>query len=354
MWHVGTVCRLAGIHSASFTWWIGRGGLVRELTWLKWLFGAPPPTGHFVVSTNLQRLRREMGQEAIIRHLGISQQTVWTWKNGKRTAAPYQAILNGDDLAGAEGWPSLTEETKRNMLLFKKAVSIAECLRRAKMPLATYQAALRDAKVCGVKDELLNYLRMEGSYRSRPSGGLVAPHFFLPTPDMLRFRVAAAKLAAKYRPPTAQHLPGVDDWFLDCVRPKPVRGRRAGEHLVRTHNSVNGRQLAEAQIAVRKKPEPRVPAQPQQDRLTLDQGTLTITLDGETFAGVDPTAFRLFEAINKGKAVPVSGRELRRLPAMSGKNVSRELEKLPANLQSVIRTKPGSGRWIELPPPPGQ
>jgi hypothetical protein len=84
-------------------------------------------------------------------------------------------------------------------------------------------------------------------------------------------------------------------------------------------------------------------------RLAFDLPTLTVTLDGEAFAGLDPTAFRLLKAIHDGGARPVSSRELQRLPQCHDKNVRRELNKLPKALLAIVSGKPGSGRWIELP-----
>jgi hypothetical protein len=224
-WDVLAIRNRADISSETYVRWL-RLRLVPTLDWLKWLFGAPPPAGSFVVGIPLQNLRREMGQEAIIGHLGISDQTVWKWKNGKRTAAPFQAILDGGDPAGAEGWSSLTEETKQNMRDYRNAASLLACLGRADISRAAYYKARHEADACGVLDNLDRYIRMEAPYDDRPRSGLAVPNFFIPTPDMLRFREAASKQRAGQTIWANQDLPGFDDWFLDWTVPKPHHGRR--------------------------------------------------------------------------------------------------------------------------------
>jgi hypothetical protein len=85
-------------------------------------------------------------------------------------------------------------------------------------------------------------------------------------------------------------------------------------------------------------------------RLTLDQDSLTIIFDGTSYAHIDPVAFHLFKAIYDGKGLPVGPNELNRLPRMRGKNLPRELNKLPGPLRALVKGKGGKGRWVELPP----
>jgi hypothetical protein len=85
-------------------------------------------------------------------------------------------------------------------------------------------------------------------------------------------------------------------------------------------------------------------------RLNFDRESLTITLDGISYPGIDPTAFQLFEEIHRGDGRPVSGRTLLQLPGCRGKKIPRELDKLPEPLRRLVMARPGSGRWIELPP----
>src|SRR5262249_39686985 len=85
-------------------------------------------------------------------------------------------------------------------------------------------------------------------------------------------------------------------------------------------------------------------------RLSFDQETYTITLDGTPHRGIDPTAFCLVKAISDGGPAHVSSSKLRQLPGMKGKNISRELNKLPEGLRSVVKGQDGAGHRIELPP----
>jgi hypothetical protein len=87
-------------------------------------------------------------------------------------------------------------------------------------------------------------------------------------------------------------------------------------------------------------------------RLHFDRDTSTVTLDGKKFASLDPVAFRILEAIwaiRKEKGTVVSSKELRAFPGLQGKHITRELGKLPGELQAIIKSSPGAGRWIELP-----
>jgi hypothetical protein len=69
-WDIQAIRRRARVGSESYNRWL-KLGRIPSLEWLKWLFGAPAPTAVFVVDVTLQRLRREMGQEAIIAHLKL-------------------------------------------------------------------------------------------------------------------------------------------------------------------------------------------------------------------------------------------------------------------------------------------
>jgi hypothetical protein len=86
-------------------------------------------------------------------------------------------------------------------------------------------------------------------------------------------------------------------------------------------------------------------------RLILDQESKTITLDGTPYPGIDPVAFQIFEAIWNADPKKVSSTTLLKLPGLRGKNISRELKKLPEDLRILVQGAPGSGYWMELPPP---
>jgi hypothetical protein len=98
--------------------------------------------------------------------------------------------------------------------------------------------------------------------------------------------------------------------------------------------------------------EARRPSQqnPIKELLLFDRDTLTVTLDGRAYPGLDPTAFSILEAIWKKRGKPVSSSDLLKEPGLKAKNLFRELKKLPEGLQAIIQGDTGSGRWICLPP----
>jgi hypothetical protein len=227
-WDFATFCRRIGVRSdATYVLWLSR-RQVPNLGWLKWLFGAPAPAGAFVVGSELQRLRHEMGRKAILKAVGLSSATIWCWEKGQRTSEAIKAILSGGDGEDAEGWGQLNPDTRRHMEDVGKAASLAACCTRAGFDASRYYSALKEAERCGVKGELLQYLRLEGRYTTAKArqSGLVADNFFIPTKDMLRFRAEAIGEAAKQKVWSLHGLPGLDDWFRDWTSPKSYRGKR--------------------------------------------------------------------------------------------------------------------------------
>jgi hypothetical protein len=87
------------------------------------------------------------------------------------------------------------------------------------------------------------------------------------------------------------------------------------------------------------------PPGPNSSRLVFEDATLTVVLDQVRFSGLHPTPFHLFKAIHASGGRPVSSRTLLGLPGMQGKNIVRELGKLPAPLRSVIKSK-DSPLWL--------
>ncbi len=226
-WDFATICRLAKIDSATYVSWFRR-GLIPNLGWLKWLFGWPAPAGAFVVGRELQRLRREMGRKAMLCALGLNTATIWRVERGKQTSQPIKHILAGRNGAEAEGWDQLHPNTRRHMENLRRAVRLDACCKRADMSVGLYYQAMKEGERCGVKNELLQYLKIEGKYTSTKSrqSGLVADNFFIPSPDMLRFRAEARREGAEQHVWSLQHLPGFDAWFLDWATPKPYHGKR--------------------------------------------------------------------------------------------------------------------------------
>lgn len=98
-------------------------------------------------------------------------------------------------------------------------------------------------------------------------------------------------------------------------------------------------------------PHPGRKVLPPDTRLTLDQESYTITLDGTPYSGIDATAFTIFNAIWNARPLKVSSTRLRKIPALARKNIGRELDKLPKDLRDLVDGAPGSGYSIVLPPP---
>jgi hypothetical protein len=88
------------------------------------------------------------------------------------------------------------------------------------------------------------------------------------------------------------------------------------------------------------------------ERLVFDHDTFTITLDGRPYPHLDPTAFRILETIRAKHPEKASSKHLLEQPGLKGKNIDRELRKLPEELRAVVQGSSGSGRWIALPPLP--
>jgi hypothetical protein len=88
-------------------------------------------------------------------------------------------------------------------------------------------------------------------------------------------------------------------------------------------------------------------------RMYFDDFTNTITLDLAPFSNLDPVSYSIFKglfSLHVEKRNVVSQAELQRLPGLKGKSIGRELKKLPKELLALVKSKPGAGRWIDLPP----
>jgi hypothetical protein len=244
-WDFNEFCRRLECEAdATYVQWMKR-GLITSVGWLRWLFGWPEPTGSYVVTAGLQRLRSEMGREGITRAAGLHEHLFWHWARDERTRAMVPVIMEGGDptrVPGWEelrgnttpdvsksGWESLAGNTKASMLKAARAARVDECCGkdRANVALSAYHEAVRKAAACGVGEHLREYLRCDGRYGpGRQRHGLVADNFFIPTSLMLAFREKAKQEGTKQRVTSLQDLPGIDTWFLDRATPKPMRGRR--------------------------------------------------------------------------------------------------------------------------------
>jgi hypothetical protein len=92
-----------------------------------------------------------------------------------------------------------------------------------------------------------------------------------------------------------------------------------------------------------------------QDRLQFENASHTVTLDGQAYREIDPTAYLILKSIAEktifqGPGLKVSGGVLEKVHGLLGKKQDRELKKLPEELHAIVQGLPGSGRWIELPP----
>jgi len=227
-WDFATFCKRLGTRAnATYVLWLKR-KLIPNCAWLKWLYGAPEPTEAFVVSSELQRLRREMGKKAILKAVGLDLARLWQWERSPETSGPMKAILAGGDATTMEQWECLHANTRQHMEAIRKAMSLDECCSRAQVSKSKYYVLLAHADRCGVKAELEKYLKIEPPYEATKSrrSGLVSAHFFIPTPDMLRFREEAIREGAQQQIWSLQNLPGLDEWFIDWTAPKAYRGRR--------------------------------------------------------------------------------------------------------------------------------
>jgi hypothetical protein len=207
--------------------WLSR-RLISDLGWLQWLFGAPAPSGAFVVGLEVQRLRKEMSCKGVLRAVGVNPATLWHWKRSPRTSAPTKAILAGENCKQTTQWAQLPSDTQIRMEKIRKALSLRECCNRAEMSVSGYHNLVKKAERCGVRHEFEQYLKLRGKYvvnRSRQCG-LVADRFFIPTPDMLRFRDEAVQEGTKQKIWSLADLPGFKSWFMAWVTPKAHRGRR--------------------------------------------------------------------------------------------------------------------------------
>lgn len=90
---------------------------------------------------------------------------------------------------------------------------------------------------------------------------------------------------------------------------------------------------------------------PPSARLTFDDATLTVTLDGTSYPLGDPKAFLLYKAIATAEHPPLTNRQIRgRVRGLNAtKAVPKRLKTLPEALQETISTNK-SGHWLQLPP----
>jgi len=121
--------------------------------------------------------------------------------------------------------------------------------------------------------------------------------------------------------------------------------------LRRAHLGIND-EIARAAERMNRILGPRSEAPNKLQRVSFDDSSHTITLDQFKYENLDPVSYKVFKGIYKlhgEKGREISETELRRLPGLKGKTIARELRKLPMELQDLVGSKPGAGRWIDLP-----
>jgi len=208
--------------------WLNR-GLIPSIEWLEWLFGWPEPNGVFVVDGGLQRLRSQLGREAILEEAGVNENAAWAWEQDEKTRSFVTTILAGKNPTAVAGWEKLHPITKTTMLKVAESATLERCSERAGISVAVYHNAQRTAELRQAKKLFNEYLKMEGAFersKGKVRAGLVADNFFIPSPDMLRFRAVAQKLGGEQRVWSLRDRPGFREYFLDRVVPKAHRGSR--------------------------------------------------------------------------------------------------------------------------------
>jgi hypothetical protein len=89
------------------------------------------------------------------------------------------------------------------------------------------------------------------------------------------------------------------------------------------------------------------------DRLCIDAASGTVILDGTTHRNVHPDGAQILAALLKaakaGKPVVSSARLMQQTGCSHENTLRRWIEQMPKPLQELIKSKRGSGRWLELP-----
>jgi len=221
-----------------------RKGLIPDLRWLNWLYGARGPAGVFVVTRDLQKLRSETTQATLFWYARTNDKCVAAWKN-----APHLKVALDDAIQAANGGTLEKEipeslknlgRTAEAMTKYALAQTLEARCQRAGISVAKYEEALRDAESSGARAELDAYLKSEPPYEQTaartpekrlPQHGLVRPNFFIPTKAMLAFREVASKEWSRQGIPRIGNHPAFDQWLLDWTTPTARCGRIAYERM---------------------------------------------------------------------------------------------------------------------------
>jgi hypothetical protein len=245
-WDYYDLCRRAdppvSVENTYVTEWLGK-GKIPDVEWLLWLYGAPPPSGAFVVSPALQRLRSEMTSYGATTAARIDESWPLEWRADEATRL---ALEDAKRVAGAQGprgqgawrerWKSLPQATAERMWTFARCATLPACCERAGILKTDYYQSLAGARGCGVEELLRQYLACDGPFK-KPNYrevGLVARHFFIASPLMLAFRRVAEEEMRQQAIWGLAKLPGFRHWFRDWVTPGQRHGRRKEMPFVST------------------------------------------------------------------------------------------------------------------------
>jgi hypothetical protein len=233
-WDYMAHCREAGITISNYSRFFRR-GLIPTLGWLKWLYGAAPPDGSFAVPQAILRLRTQTGVKQVIRAAGGNRTVFYLLK--KKAGPLVEGLLaNPSDYAAgrtpsgplADSWHGLTDRERAYLVKVAAAATIGACSKRAGVNPTVYAQAMRDADSLGVKDLLLSLVwapRQKGGTYLK--AGLLTPRFFVPSEGMYAFRDAALETGGVWE----THLPAFDEWFVDWVTARAMKGKRLTVHL---------------------------------------------------------------------------------------------------------------------------
>jgi hypothetical protein len=228
-------CREANVRAVNYYRWL-KTGLIPNVAWFRWLYGAPPPQGFFVVRWPLVCFRQEGCEQRILKASGVSKHALDNWmkepiRRDALAAAQRVASAGGDfkEFANShETWSTLPVRTKKLMWKYAKAATLSARCARVGMSNHAYHHVSRDAELMGVKEELRQFLNCQEPYSDirRHRSGLIAKNLFVPSPGMLAFREAARKRMVEQRIWRLQGLPAFFDWFQDWAFPMSWRGQR--------------------------------------------------------------------------------------------------------------------------------
>ncbi len=219
-------CRTAGLHDLTYRRWF-RLGAITNLEWLKWLYGFSAPAGVFIVKQGLRRLKKEMARKAIAMAARVPKKVMLKWYGDPQLAELLstlvkQAGMHSDLKALLESDPyrHWDPTTKKRMIRYARAATVAACLARARLGNTQYRQYLREADQMGARQELENYLKSTDVASFRKAG-LWARNLFLPSDGMETFREVAVEVgSANLIKQVVAPIDGFDKWFSTWTLPK--------------------------------------------------------------------------------------------------------------------------------------